>query len=147
MLAEAFQDLVCNLVVLLKCVSVDEDVIKVYAHYTLHDEVSEDVIHHCLESGWTVGESEEHDKGFKQSTIGLEGSLPLISFLNVHIVVAPPDVQFGEVPRPPEIIDELGDEEERVAILHHHGVKDPVVLDQPEQAILLFDEEDWRSHW
>ncbi|KAG6872476.1 hypothetical protein C0993_002128, partial [Termitomyces sp. T159_Od127] len=142
MLAEVFQDLVCNPAVLLKRVSVDEDVVKVYAHYTLHDEVPKDVIHHCLESGWTVSESEEHDKGFKQSTIGPKGSLPLVSFLNVHIVVAPPDVQFGEVLRPPEVIDELGDEGERVAILHRHGVKDLVVLDQPERAILLFDEED-----
>ncbi|KAG6875211.1 hypothetical protein C0993_010336 [Termitomyces sp. T159_Od127] len=147
MLAEAFQDLMCNPVVLLKCVSVDEDVVKIYAHYTLRDEVLEDVIHHCLESGWTVGESEEHDEGFKQSTIGPEGSLPLVSFLNAHIVVAPPDVQFGEVPHPPEVIDELGDEGERVAILHYHGIKDPVVLDQLERAILLFDEEDQRSHW
>ncbi|KAG6863343.1 hypothetical protein C0993_011909 [Termitomyces sp. T159_Od127] len=147
MLAEAFQDLVCNLVVLLKRVSVDEDVVKVYAHYTLHDEVPKDVIHHCLKSGRTVGESKEHDEGFKQSTIGSEGSLPLVSFLNVHIVVALLDVQFGEVPHPLEVIDELGDEGERVAILHHHGIKDPVVLDWPEQAILLFDEEDQRSHW
>ncbi|KAG6875721.1 hypothetical protein C0993_007798, partial [Termitomyces sp. T159_Od127] len=147
MLAEAFQDLVCNLAVLLQHVSVDEDVVKVYAHYTLHDEVPEDVIHHCLESGRTVDESKEYDEGFKQSTIGPEGSLPLISFLNAHVVVAPSNIQFGEVLHSLEVIDELGDEGERVAILHRYGIKDPVVLDQPERAILLFDEEDQRSYW
>ncbi|KAG6884182.1 hypothetical protein C0993_000584, partial [Termitomyces sp. T159_Od127] len=100
-----------DLAVLLKHFGVDEDVVKVYAHYTLHNEVPEDVIHHCLESGWTVGESKEYDKQFKQPPLGPEGSLPLISFLNVHIVVTPPDIQFGEVPHPLEVIDELGDEE------------------------------------
>ncbi|KAG6867761.1 hypothetical protein C0993_011478, partial [Termitomyces sp. T159_Od127] len=131
-LVEAFQRNMHNPVVLLKCLGVDEDVVKVHAHYTLHDEVLEDVIHHCLESGWTVGESKEHDEWFKQPPVGPEGSLPLISFLNVHIVVTPPDIQFGEVTHPLEVIDELGDEGEGVAILHHHSIKNLVVLDQLE---------------
>ncbi|KAG6865734.1 hypothetical protein C0993_007863, partial [Termitomyces sp. T159_Od127] len=142
----AFQDNVRDLMVLLKRLSVDKDVVKVYTHYTFHDEVLEDAVHHCLKGGWTVGESKEHDKQFKQPSISPEGSLPLISFLNVHVVVAPSDIQFGEVPCPPEVIDELRDKEEGIVILHHHGVKNLVVLDQPERAILFFDEEDQRSH-
>ncbi|KAG6868036.1 hypothetical protein C0993_008122 [Termitomyces sp. T159_Od127] len=128
-LAEAFQNNVCDLVVLLKCFGVDEDVVKVYTHYTLYDEVLEDVVHHCLEGGQAIGESKEHDKQFKQPLVGLEGSLPLISFLNVHIVVTPPNIKFGEIPCPLEVINELEDEGDRVAILHHHGIKNPVVLD------------------
>ncbi|KAG6875732.1 hypothetical protein C0993_007748, partial [Termitomyces sp. T159_Od127] len=62
------------------------------------------------EGGQAIGESKEHDKQFKQPLIGPEGSFPLISFLNAHIVVTPLDIQFGEVPRPLEVIDELEDE-------------------------------------
>ena len=31
----------------------------------------EDVVHHRLECGGGIAESEEHDKGFKDATIGL----------------------------------------------------------------------------
>ncbi|KAG6867658.1 hypothetical protein C0993_012664 [Termitomyces sp. T159_Od127] len=55
--------------VLLKCFGVDEDVVKVYAHYTLHNEVQKDVVHHGLEGGQAIGESKEHDEWFKQSPV------------------------------------------------------------------------------
>ncbi|KAG5349506.1 hypothetical protein C0989_003360 [Termitomyces sp. Mn162] len=134
-LAEAFQN------------ETNEDVIEVHAHYTLYNEVLEDVVHHGLEGGWAVGETKEHNKWLKQSLVGLEGHLPLISLLNVHIVVTPLDVQFSEVLHTLEVVDELRDEGERVAILHHHDVEYLIVLYQLEGAILLFDEEDWRGHW
>ncbi|KAG5351251.1 hypothetical protein C0989_007227 [Termitomyces sp. Mn162] len=86
--AEALQDKVHDLVVLLQHFSVDEDVVEVYAHYTFGDEVPEDIIHHCLESGWAFDESEEHNKGFKQFPVGLESGLPLVSLMDVHVVIA-----------------------------------------------------------
>ncbi|KAG5349251.1 hypothetical protein C0989_005004 [Termitomyces sp. Mn162] len=92
LLAEAFQDETSDPIVFLQHFGVDEDVIKVHAHYTLHNEVLEDVIHHGLKGGQAVGETEEHDKQLKQSPVCLEGHLPLVSYLNAHIVVTPPDV-------------------------------------------------------
>ncbi|KAG5729114.1 hypothetical protein E4T56_gene3167 [Termitomyces sp. T112] len=109
----------------LQCFGVDEDVIKVYAHYALGDEVPEDVVHHSLEGGRAIGESEEHYEWLKQPPVGLEGSLPLISFLDAHIVVTPPDVQFSEVLCTLEVVDKLGDEEERVMVLHYHCIEYP----------------------
>ncbi|KAG5349823.1 hypothetical protein C0989_001718 [Termitomyces sp. Mn162] len=143
---EAFQNKTSDLMVFLQHFDVDEDVIEVHTHYTLCNEVPEDVIFHGLEGGWAVGETEEHNKWLKQSSVGLEGHLPLISLLNVHIVITPPDIQFSEVSHALEVVDELGDEGERVAILHHHGIEHLIVLYQLERAILLFDEEDQRSH-
>ncbi|KAG5351623.1 hypothetical protein C0989_005591 [Termitomyces sp. Mn162] len=130
-LAEAFQDEASDLMVLLHCFSVDEDIVEVYAHYALCNEVLEDVVHHGLEGGGAVGKSEEHNKQLEQSLVGLEGSLPLISLLDIH-VVAPPDVQFSEVPHTPEVVDELRDEEEGVVILYCHGIENPVILNQLE---------------
>ncbi|KAG5335563.1 hypothetical protein C0989_001005, partial [Termitomyces sp. Mn162] len=91
-LAEAFQDKVHDLVVFFQHFGVDEDVVEVYAHYTFGNEVSEDVVHHCLKGGWAIGESKEYNKRFKQFLVGLEGSIPLVFLLVVHIVVAPPEI-------------------------------------------------------
>ncbi|KAG5339239.1 hypothetical protein C0989_005058 [Termitomyces sp. Mn162] len=146
-LAEAFQNKTSDSMVFLQHFGVDEDIIKVHAHYTLCNEVPKDVVHHGLEGGWAVGETKEYNKWLEQSPVGPEGHLPLISLLNAHIVVTPLDIQFSEVSRTLKVVDELGDEEERVAILHHHGIEYLIVLYQSEGVILLFDEEDWRSHW
>ncbi|KAG5335022.1 hypothetical protein C0989_002454, partial [Termitomyces sp. Mn162] len=131
-LAEAFQDEASDPLVFFQHFGIDEDVVKVYTHYALCYEVLEDVIHHGLKGGGAIGESKEHNEQLKQSLIGPEGSLPLISFLNVHIVVTPPDVQFSEVLCTLEVVDELRDEGEGVTVLHHHGIENLVVLDQSE---------------
>ncbi|KAG5337720.1 hypothetical protein C0989_009014 [Termitomyces sp. Mn162] len=127
-LAEVFQDEVSDPTVLLQHFGVDDNVIKVYAHYTLHNEVPEDVIHHGLEGGGAVGESKEHNEWLEQSLVGLEGGLPLVSLLDMHIVVAPPDIQFSEVLHTPEVVDELGDEGEGVAILYCYGIENLIIL-------------------
>ncbi|KAG5336712.1 hypothetical protein C0989_012024 [Termitomyces sp. Mn162] len=144
-LAEAFQNKASDLTVFLQHFDIDENGIKVHTHYALCYEVPEDVVHHSLEGGRAISKSKEHNEWLKQSPVGLEGSLPLISLVNAHIVVTPLDIQLSEVLHTLEV-DELGDEGERVMALHHHGVEYPVVLDQLEGAILLFDEEDQRSH-
>ncbi|KAG5350959.1 hypothetical protein C0989_008468 [Termitomyces sp. Mn162] len=79
-LAEVFQDKVSDLMVFLQHFGIDEDVIKVHAHYALCYEVLEDVVHHGLKGGRAIGEPKEHNEWLKQSPVGLEGSLPLISY-------------------------------------------------------------------
>src|SRR6266436_7243239 len=75
---------------------VNEDVIHVADSLIAIDEGVEDVIHHCLEGGRRVAQSEEHDKGFKQSMVRGEGCLPLIPFLQSDIVETPAEVQGSE---------------------------------------------------
>ncbi|KAG5350337.1 hypothetical protein C0989_011515 [Termitomyces sp. Mn162] len=146
-LAEAFQDKVSDLMVLLQPFGIDEDVVKVHTHYALCYKVPEDVVNHGLEGSRAIGESKEHNKWLEQFPVGSEGSLLLISLMNAHIVVTPPDVQLSEVLHTLEVVDELRDKGERVTVLHHHNIEYLVVLDQLEGAILLFDEEDQKSHW
>ena len=62
------------------------------AHHSLHDEVMEGVIHHGLECSGAIGEAKEHDQQFEQPLVCPECCLPLISFLNAHIVIAPADI-------------------------------------------------------
>ncbi|KAG5348548.1 hypothetical protein C0989_010011, partial [Termitomyces sp. Mn162] len=95
-LAESFQDEASDPMVFLQHLGVNEDVIEVYTHYALCYEVPEDVVHYGLEGGGAVGESKEHNEWLKQSPVGLEGGLPLIPFLDMHIVVTPLNIQFSD---------------------------------------------------
>src|SRR5882672_4029909 len=70
----------------------DEDVVHVDDYNSFVNELSEDVIHHCLECRRAVSETKEHDKGFKQALVHLKGCLPLVSILDSHIFVSPADV-------------------------------------------------------
>ena len=44
-----------------------------------------------------VSEAKEHDKGLKETPIHLEGSLPLVSLLDLYVVVSPAYIQLHEV--------------------------------------------------
>ncbi len=75
---------------------VNEDVVHVAYYLAIVDELMEYVIHHCLECHRGVAQSEEHDSWFKQASVSLEHSFPLITLLNLHIVEPPMEVKYGE---------------------------------------------------
>ena len=54
MLAKTFQDDVCNPSMLLESLSIDEDIVKVYANNPFHNQIVEDDIHHYLECGGAI---------------------------------------------------------------------------------------------
>lgn len=54
------------------------------------------MIHHCLEGGRGVSQSEEHDRRFEQSSVSLECRLPFVPFLDTDVVVTPSNVHFGK---------------------------------------------------
>src|SRR5258708_35925825 len=60
------------------------------------DEGVEDVVHHGLEGGRQVAQSEEHDERLKESLVHGKGCLPLVSFFETDVVEAPVEVQGGE---------------------------------------------------
>jgi len=110
----------------------DQNVVQVYYHDSFGYESPEDVVHHSLEGGRTVGHSEEHHKGFKEAAIGAEGCLPFVSGLDTYIIETPLDVKLSEVLGSAELGDEFGDEGEEVPVLDGYGIQRVVVLDQPE---------------
>ncbi|KAG5714964.1 hypothetical protein E4T56_gene5390 [Termitomyces sp. T112] len=112
---------------LLQGLCVDEDIVKIYTNNTFSNQVTENVIHLSLEGGWAVGATKEHHQRFKESAIGLECCLPLITFFDVHIVVIPMDVQLGEVACTPKVANKF----------QGSVTKRPI----------LFNNKDWRGHW
>ena len=68
-------------------------------------------------------------------------------FLHPNILETPSDVQLSEVPCSTKLINQFRDEGERVLVFDRHGIERTVILDKPEAAILLLDEEDRGCHW
>ncbi len=117
-------------VVFLPFLGEDQDVIQVDGHLSFSDQVSEDVVHHPLESGGRVREPEEHDCGFKQPPICVKSRLFFVSLLYVDIVIPPLDVKLGEVLGSMELVDEFGDQGEGVLVLDCYFIELAVVLYQ-----------------
>ena len=56
------------------------------------------------------------------------------------------DIKLGEVSSSSELGHEFRDQWEGILVLDCHGVEYTIVLNQPERAILLFDEEHQSGH-
>ncbi len=121
---------------------VDGYVIHVDCDASFVNEITEYRVHHSLECGWRVGESEEHDRWFVESLIGDECHLPSIFRFDEHLVVPPLDINAGEFRAIVQSVDQGGYEGEGVAALDRPGVYWSIVLDGSEFSILLFDEEE-----
>jgi len=118
----------------------NQNVVQVHYYNLFSYEGSEDVVHHSLEGGRTVGHSEEHHERFKEAMVGAEGHFPFISRLDAYVIETLPDVKFCEVPGSTELGDEFRDEREGVPVLDSYGVQCTIVLDQLEQTIFLLNE-------
>ena len=117
MLAKTFQNMPHYYSVFGEGIQVDQDIVEVDTYQAFHDEVSENVIHHGLESGQAIGETKEHHQAFKQLLVSSEGGLPLITLLDSDIIVPPLNIQLGEVLHPSELVYELGNERNWVSVL------------------------------
>ena len=126
--------------------SEDENVVQVDNYYTLHNEILEDVIHHCPEGGQTVSHTNKYHKGLKQTMVSMEGYLSLISGLDTYIVKSPSNVKFGKVLGSTKLRDKLRNQGKRVLVLNYHGIKCSVVLNKTERVILFLDKEHWSCH-
>ena len=96
LLSEGSKDLADDPLVFREGMGVNEDIIHIAYHLTVVDELMEYVIHHCLECHRGVAQSKEHDGWFKQASVSLEHSLPLIALLNLHVVEPPVEVEYHE---------------------------------------------------
>ena len=74
----------------------DQDVVQVDDNVSCYDFISQDVVHESLEVGRGVCQAKEHDHGFEQSSVRSQSCLPLITFLDPDVIIAPSDIKFGK---------------------------------------------------
>ena len=92
MLCQYLQDPSDRLFVFLFCLHKNQNVVQVHYYNPFSYEGSEDVVHHSLEGGKTVGHSKEHHERFKEAAVGAEGRFPFISRLDAYVIETPADV-------------------------------------------------------
>ena len=109
MLSEKLHHLSDDIPVLFQSFCEDEDIIKVYHHYSFGDQFLENPIHHGLEGSRTIGQSEEHDKRFIKSPISPKSHFPLISIFHPDVIEAPADIKLRKIPCSLQFVDEFGD--------------------------------------
>jgi hypothetical protein len=107
---KSFKDQSSDVSMLLDGLRKDEDVVEVNTDDSFHDEVLEDVVHHSLEGGGRVSESEKHHQGFEESVIRMKRCLPLIALLHPNIVVTPSYVELHKVFHTVKLVDKFQDE-------------------------------------
>ena len=122
----------------------DEEVVHVDDEPSFSDHVVERVVHESLECGGGVAQTKEHDGGFKESFVGDEGRLPLVTILDMDVVVPPSNVEFCEVASIFLLVHEVGDEGKGVGVTGGVFVEVSVVLARMKFSILLFDKEERR---
>ena len=107
---------------------VDSYVVHVDLKPLVQKHICKDMVHESLEGGGSVAEPKEHDGGFKESYGGDESSLPLIFLSDANVVISPTNVKFGEQDGFFHVVDEFGDQGERIGISDSVGVQVARVL-------------------
>src|SRR6266702_3357143 len=124
----------------------DTDVIHINSYggserLVFEDDIAVYEVHHCLEGGWGIGESEIHHRRFEEPVSGFKGCFVFVAFANAYVVVSPPYVEFGINVRIAQVAYEIRDKGKRVLIPDSDGVNLLVVLDRAEFPILFANEE------
>ncbi|KAF8229155.1 hypothetical protein L208DRAFT_1287910, partial [Tricholoma matsutake] len=143
---KALQDKVRNAPMFVDQFCKDEDVIQVDTDHSLHNEILKNVIHHHLECGRGVCESEKHRQGFEKPTICAKSGFPLVTPFHAHIVVPPSHVEFCKVRNAPMFVDQFCRDEDRISVFDHEGIESAIILYKLEGSILLLDKEDGGCH-
>ena len=107
---------------------VDSHVVHVDLKPLFWEHIHKDMIHESLESGGSIAETKEHDGVFKESHGGDESGFPLIFLSDANVVISLTNVKFGEQGGFFHIVNEFGDQGERVGISDGGGVQVVVIL-------------------
>ena len=95
-----------------------------------------------MKSGGRIGHAKEHDGRFIESSVGDEGGFPLVTFLNLDIVISPLYVKLGEDLGVFKFVDEVRNQGEGVCISDSMAVEVSVILARSEASILFLNEEE-----
>jgi hypothetical protein len=88
---------------------------------------TEHVIHQCLERSRGVAQPERHGEELVEAIMCAERGLVDVVGVHPNLVVAGTEVQFGEKPRTPQLIEKFIHHRDWVRVLDGDGVERPVI--------------------
>jgi len=109
-------------------VSGDEHVIHIYNEPALADFFFKNCVHHHLECGWGICQSEEHHCRFEEAFVGNKGCFPFISPSNANIVIPPSYIELSKERSSLGLVDELGNQWQWIGISDHPLIESSIVL-------------------
>ena len=89
---------------------IDEEVVHVDDEPAFHDHIVEGVVHESLQGGRGVGKAKEHHSWFEESFMSDKGSFPMVSILNVNVIISPANIEFGKDFHSLKFVNEVRDE-------------------------------------
>ncbi|KIK77212.1 hypothetical protein PAXRUDRAFT_48165, partial [Paxillus rubicundulus Ve08.2h10] len=116
----------------------DEDIIHVDDWPSFGNEVSESMVHECLERRGRVAKSKEHDIWFEETGRRNECCLPTITGFDLNVVISPMDVHLGEDLGSFQFVNKIRDERKGIGILYR-------VRTWVEGSVFLWNKEEGRS--
>ena len=126
---------------------VDEEIIHVNDEPSFCNHVAKGIIHEVLEDGRGISKTEEHHSWFEKSLMDNKDGFPLMSVLDLDIIVSPLDIKFGEDFRPLEFIDEIRNEWKGVCVTDSVFINVAVVLARAKAIIFLLDKKEGECLW
>ena len=127
----------------LRVIREDEEIIHIDNKPSLSNHILGGIIHKPLEGGRGVAQFKEHDSGFEEPFVSDEGGLPLVSFLDLNIVISRPDIHLGEDRCSFKLVNKVRDQRKGVDIFDSVFVQVMIILTRAEGAILLSYKEEW----
>jgi hypothetical protein len=88
-----------------------------------------------------------HDQEIEVAMVCPERCFGDVIQVHQHLVVTTAKVEFGEVARPLELIQELVDDRDRKLVFHRLGVEGKVVNAESSSMIFLANEQDQCGEW
>src|SRR5713101_2589259 len=104
----------------------NENVVHIDEYKSCVNKILEEFIHHRLECCRGVGKTKEHHQGFEHPFVCFEGSFPLITFLDLSIVVPPLYIKLSEDLCVFQFIDDIGNER-KCKDSASNGCQNPIV--------------------
>ena len=126
---------------------IDKKIVHIDNEPSFCDHIMEGVVHELLEGGGGVGKTKEHYSWFKKSFVGDKGDFPLVSILDLDIVISPVNIEFGEDFRSLEFVDKVRDEGEGVCVMYCVLIDVVIVLTGIKTTILLFNKKEGGCLW
>ena len=118
-----------------------QDVIQVYKDKCIQL-LRKHLVHEALESRWSIGNPERHNDEFKVAPMCPEGRLWNVVLLHGYPMITGGKVYSGEVFGLPQLIQQVVDPRQRVAVLDRLFVQSPIINAHAPPSILFRNKKD-----
>src|SRR5581483_4360861 len=98
-------------------------------------------VHQIHKDCWSVRQTERHDQEFVVTITSSECCLGNIFLSNSHLMVSGSRIDFGEVCRSLQLVEQIINTRKRITILDSNLVQLPIIDAHAKRSIFLFDEQ------